>query len=249
MTPFRPCILIPTYDNPGTIRDVVLAVRALLPDVVVVDDASGEANRREVERLGAEGLALVTRRPVNGGKGAAVKTGFAFARAHGFTHALQVDADGQHAMEDIPKFLEAARARPEAVILGQPIFDETAPRHRMFLRRLTIFWTRREVGDDRVGDPLCGFRLYPLDAAIATATPGDRMDFDPEIVVRLAWMGVPFVHVPTRVRYFTRAEGGVSHWRAFEDNWLISKMHTRLMWRRSMHFFFRRPLLLAPPAA
>ncbi len=241
MVDFRPCILIPTYDNPDTIRDVVTSVRALCPDVVVVDDASGPANQREVERLGEEGLALVTRRAKNGGKGAAVKTGFEFAREHGFTHALQVDADGQHALEDIAKFLEIARERPDAVILGQPIFDETAPTHRMILRRVTIFWTRREVGSDRVGDPLCGFRCYPIEAALATRTIGDRMDFDPEIVVRLAWMDLPIVHVPTKVRYIA---GGVSHWRAFEDNWLIFKMHTRLMYRRMMHLIFRRPLAL-----
>jgi polyprenyl-phospho-N-acetylgalactosaminyl synthase len=244
MSAYRPCILIPTYDNPRTIREVVVAVRRLCPDVVVVDDASGDANRREVEKLGEEGLALVTRRPVNGGKGAAVKTGFAFAKEHGFTHALQVDADGQHALDDVAKFLEVSRGQPEAVVLGQPIFDATAPSHRMFLRKVTIFWTRREVGDDRVGDPLCGFRMYPLAPALRTDTPGNRMDFDPEIVVRLAWLGTPFVHLPTKVRYFTAAEGGVSHWRAFEDNWLIGKMHTRLMWRRMMHLLFRRPLLL-----
>lgn len=247
MSQFRPCILIPTYDNPRTIRDVVLAVRPILSDVVIVDDGSGEANRREVEKLGAEGLALVTRRPENGGKGAAVKTGFRFASEHGFTHALQVDADGQHTLSDVEKFLGIAAEQPEAVILGQPVFDDTAPAHRMFLRKVTIFWTNREVGDDRVGDPLCGFRVYPLRAAMATQTIGDRMDFDPEIVVRLAWMGVPCVRVPTRVRYFTAAEGGVSHWRALEDNWLIGKMHTRLMWRRMMHLIFRRPLALASP--
>jgi glycosyltransferase involved in cell wall biosynthesis len=241
---FVPCVLIPTYDNPRTIRDVVMAVRAIVPNVVVVDDASGDANRVEVEKLGAEKLAIVTRRAKNGGKGAAMKTGFALALAHGFTHAIQVDADGQHALEDVAKFLEIAEEKPDAVILGQPIFDATAPTHRMFLRRVTIFWTRREVGDDRVGDPLCGFRVYPVRAALDTHTIGDRMDFDPEIVVRLAWAGVPFVHVPTKVRYFTAAEGGVSHWRAFEDNWLIGKMHTRLMWRRMMHLIFRRPLAL-----
>lgn len=244
MGSFRPCVLIPTYDNPRTIRDVVMAVRAIVPDVVVVDDASGEDNRREVAKLGEEKLAIVTHRPKNGGKGAAMKTGFELALSHGFTHAIQVDADGQHALDDVKKFLEIAEKTPEACVLGQPVFDDTAPTHRMIMRRITIFWTRREVGDDRVGDPLCGFRVYPLAAAVASHTIGDRMDFDPEIVVRLAWMGVPFVHVPTRVRYFTRAEGGVSHWRAFEDNWLIAKMHTRLMWRRMMHLIFRRPLAL-----
>lgn len=240
----RPCILIPTYNNPRTIRSVVMAVRALLPEVVVVDDGSGPEGRAEVEKLGAEGLAKVTHRARNGGKGAAMKTGFVFARELGYTHALQVDADGQHALEDVTKFLEVSAASPDAVVLGQPIFDETAPTHRKVLRRVTIFWTRREVGDDRVGDPLCGFRVYPIDAAVRSGTIGDRMDFDPEIVVRLAWMGVPIVHVPTRVRYLTADEGGVSHWRAFEDNWLIAKMHTRLMWRRMMHLIFRRPLLL-----
>lgn len=244
MDAFRPCILIPTYNNPRTIRDVVLKVRALLPHVVVVDDASGEDNRLAVEALARDGLAITTRRAQNGGKGAAVKTGFELARSHGFTHALQVDADGQHAMDDIVRFLELGQSHPTACVLGQPIFDETAPTHRMIMRRITIFWTRREVGDDRVGDPLCGFRLYPIEAALATHTPGDRMDFDPEIVVRLAWADVPFLHVPTKVRYLTADEGGISHWRAFEDNWLIAKMHTRLMWRRSMHVFLRRPLVL-----
>lgn len=244
MAEFQPCILIPTYDNPRTIRDVVLSVRAILPHVVVVDDASGPENRREVERIGAEGLAITVRRSVNGGKGAAVKTGFAIARERGYTHALQVDADGQHALEDIERFLAIGREHPEACVLGQPVFDESAPLVRRWMRRWTIFWTRLEVGDDRVGDPLCGFRLYPLGPAIATNTPGDRMEFDPEIVVRLAWMGVPFVHIPTKVRYLTKEQGGISHWRRFEDNWRITKMHTRLMWRRSMHFFLRRPLLL-----
>ena len=146
---------------------VVLAVRALCADVVVIDDGSGEANQRAVEALGAEGLAIVFRRPKNGGKGAAVKTGFQVALDAGFTHALQVDADGQHELEDIRTFLDLGRADPAAVVLGQPIFDETAPTHRKILRQVTIFWTRREVGDDRVGDPLCGFRLYPLAPALA----------------------------------------------------------------------------------
>lgn len=113
MADFKPCILIPTYNNPRTIREVVLAVRALLPHVVVVDDASGEDNRRAVEKLGEDGLAITTRRAVNGGKGAAVKTGFELAKQHGYTHALQVDADGQHEMADIETFLEIGRARPE----------------------------------------------------------------------------------------------------------------------------------------
>ncbi|WP_420829412.1 glycosyltransferase [Nannocystis pusilla] len=99
---FRPCALIPTFDNPRTVRDVVLRVKAHLPDVVVIDDGSGPEGRAAVEAIGAEGLAHVRRRPHNGGKGAAVKTGFQFAHELGYTHALQVDADGQHDLGDIP---------------------------------------------------------------------------------------------------------------------------------------------------
>jgi glycosyltransferase involved in cell wall biosynthesis len=227
MPAFRPCILIPTYDNPRTIRDVVLAVKAIVPDVVVVDDASGEANRREVEKLGEEGLALVTRREKNGGKGAAVKTGFAFASEHGFTHALQVDADGQHALEDIPRFLAAAHEQPGALILGAPVYDASAPRGRLIGRQITRFWTNIETYGRVIDDPMCGFRVYPVAPACEVAPRcGMRMDFDIEIAVRLVWAGLPVVNLPTKVRYH---EGGVSHFHLVRDNARISWMHSKLV--------------------
>lgn len=234
MAEFRPCAVIPTYDNPRTVRDVVLRVREHLPEVVVVDDASGEAGRRAVEALGAEGLAHVTRRERNGGKGAAVKTGFSFARELGYTHALQVDADGQHSLGDIPRFLAAARARPDALVLGAPVYDASAPRGRMIARKITLFWTDFEAGRGVITDPMCGFRVYPLDAALALGRTGDRMDFDIEIAVRLAWAGVPVINLPTQVRYLSRDEGGVSHFRLLEDNLRISWLHTRLSFQRVM---------------
>jgi glycosyltransferase involved in cell wall biosynthesis len=228
----RPCVLVPTYNNPATLRDVVTRARAHLPDVVVVDDGSGPEARAVCEALAAEGLARVFHRARNGGKGAAVKDGFRVAREAGFTHALQVDADGQHALDDIPRLLDAARARPEALVLGQPEFDASAPKARRYGREITRFWTRVEAGGPVIADPMCGFRVYPLAAAMASGTRGDAMDFDPEIAVRLVWAGVPVVNVPTRVRYIPRAEGGVSHFRMVRDNALISWMHTRLMLTR-----------------
>lgn len=241
---FRPCALIPTYDNPRTVRAVVERVRAFLPDVVVVDDGSGPEGAAAVVEVGAAGLAQVTRRPQNGGKGAAVKTGFAFAHSLGYTHALQVDADGQHALEDIPRFLAAAMARPEALILGAPIYDHTAPRGRMIGRKITLFWTAVEVGRGTITDPMCGFRVYPLAAALATPRTGDRMDFDIEVAVRMAWMGVPIVNLPTKVRYLGSEEGGVSHFHLLRDNLRIGWMHTRLsmtalMWRPLLRLFGR----------
>ncbi|MDR0966340.1 MAG: glycosyltransferase family 2 protein [Myxococcales bacterium] len=229
---FHPCILIPTYDNPATLRGVVERVRRDSPGVpiLVVDDHSGPEGQRAVEVLASEGLIQSRRLSENRGKGGAVKAGFAFAHELGFTHALQVDADGQHCFEDIPRFLDAARAHPSALVLGAPIFDETAPTSRLRGRQISIFWTTLETGFRRViDDPCCGFRVYPVEAALAAQARSDRMEFDPEIAVRMVWNGVPVLNLPTKVRYLTADEGGVSHFRPLHDNVLMSWMHTRMV--------------------
>ena len=223
---FRPCALIPTYDNPDTVREVVEAVGAHLP-VVVIDDGSAAPGRAAVEAIGAEGLAHVHHREQNGGKGAAVTTGFFVARELGYTHALQVDADGQHALEDIPGLLAAARETPEALVLGAPVYDETAPKGRLIGRQITRFWTNIETYGKVIEDPMCGFRVYPLAPACAVAPRcGMRMDFDIEVAVRLVWEGLPVVNLPTKVIYH---EDGVSHFHMVRDNLRISWMHTRLV--------------------
>jgi polyprenyl-phospho-N-acetylgalactosaminyl synthase len=239
---FRPCVLIPTYDNPRTIRDVVERARGALSDVLVVDDGSHAEAREELERIAKDGLAMVVHRDTNGGKGAAVKTGFRALTERGYTHALQIDADGQHDLGDAERFLELGRADPDALVLGQPIFDGSAPLGRRIGRRITIFWTRVEGGRS-IGDPMCGYRLYPLAHAVpASEGTGDRMDFDPEIAVRIVWRGARALHVPTRVHY---ERGGVSHFSLWRDNWLISKMHSRLMWRKMSALFLGRRALAA----
>lgn len=223
---FRPCGLIPTYDNPTTVGAVVLALREHLP-VVVVDDGSGPQGRAAVEALGREGLAHVHHRARNGGKGAAVTTGFEVARELGYTHALQVDADGQHELGDVPAFLAAARERPEALILGAPRYDASAPKGRLIGRQITRFWTNIETFGRVIDDPMCGFRVYPLAPACEVAPRcGPRMDFDIEVAVRLVWQGLPVVNLPTRVRY---PEGGVSHFHLVRDNARISWMHSKLV--------------------
>lgn len=247
MTVFRPCGLVPTYDNPATLRRVVERIRAFLPDVVVIDDGSADAGQRAVEELGAQGLAHVHRRSANGGKGAAVKTGFEVAAGLGFTHAVQVDADGQHAIEDIPRFLEAARRQPDALILGAPLFDATAPASRLRARQITCFWTNLETGGKVIEDPMCGFRVYPIQAALRSGATGNRMDFDPEIAVRLVWMGLPVVNLPTKVRYVSKEEGGVSHFQMFWDNVRISWMHTRMVVRAIGRLFGAGPRKLLLP--
>jgi glycosyltransferase involved in cell wall biosynthesis len=207
---------------------VVERIRAHVADILVVDDGSAPEGREAVAALGRAGLATVLRREQNGGKGAAVKDGFRLALRMGFTHAVQLDADGQHDESQIPAFLEAAQARPEALVLGQPVFDDSAPMVRRRGRLISRFWTDIETGGRVIADPLCGFRVYPLEAVSRVARMGDWMDFDIEAAVRLVWLGVPVVNIPTRVRYLTPQEGGVSHFRMFRDNVLISWCHTRL---------------------
>ncbi len=226
---FRPCAVVPTYNNPATVRGVVERLRAHLSDVIVVDDGGDAEARAVLDGITRDGLAEVLRRDRNGGKGAAVKDGLRRADALGFTHALQVDADGQHALDDAPRLLDAARGDPAALVLGAPVFDASAPSVRMRARAITRFWTNVESGGRVIDDPMCGFRVYPVRAALAAGARGDAMDFDPEVAVRMVWGGVPVINVPTRVRYVPREEGGVSHFRLGRDNVLISWMHTRLM--------------------
>jgi glycosyltransferase involved in cell wall biosynthesis len=229
MGSFRPCALIPTFDNPLTIARVVDEVRRHLDHVIVVDDGSTVAGRTAVDAIARGSVARVVRRDRNGGKGAAVKTGFGVARDLGYTHALQIDADGQHDPQDIPRFLELAAARPEAAVLGQPIFDASTPRGRRAAHALTNFWTRVETAGPAIADPQCGYRVYPVGPACEAAARSNRMAFDIEVAVRLVWAGVPVINLPTRVRYLPAGSGGVSHFRPFRDNVSITWMHTRLV--------------------
>lgn len=228
----RLCAVIPTFDNPRTIAAVVGRVREHLSDVVVVDDGSGSEARAAIRALADEGVIVAVFRENNGGKGAAVLDGLRAASERGFTHALQIDADGQHDTNDIPRMLAAATDKPDALVLAAPVFDETAPKSRLVGRKITVFWTDLEVGRGVITDPMCGLRVYPIARALAVPVVGRRMEFDIEIAVRMAWAGAEVVNLPTKVSYLPAQQGGVSHFRMFEDNVRISWMHTRLMHRK-----------------
>jgi glycosyltransferase involved in cell wall biosynthesis len=244
---FRIAALIPTYDNPGTIRAVVDAVRPHVPDVLVVDDGSGPEGRAACEALERDGVARVVRRERNGGKGAAVKTGLRALHELGFTHAFQIDADGQHDIADMPRFVAAAEVHPEALVLGSPLFDDTAPKLRLFAREITRFWIHVETLGRVIADAMCGFRVYPIEPAMRAKAWGNAMDYDPEVAVHIAWAGVPVLNLKTKVRYFTREQGGVSHFRMLRDNVLITWMHIRMVFALALRLLSRtRPRRLEP---
>jgi glycosyltransferase involved in cell wall biosynthesis len=191
------------------------------------------------------------RLPVNGGKGAAVIAGLRRALALGYTHALQVDADGQHDLHDVPRFLAAARAEPEAVICGRPLFDASIPKLRFLSRYIThaLVWLQT-LSLSAVRDSMCGFRLYPIRTVLEVVDRdgvGRRMDFDVELLVKLVWRGRTLRWLDTRVSYPT---DGISHFRMGRDNLWLAGMHVRLvlgmLWRAPL-LLWRRMRHAAPP--
>jgi glycosyltransferase involved in cell wall biosynthesis len=226
---FRPCVLIPTYNNPVTIRGAVEHARRYIPDVILVDDGSSQEAREVCDAMARDGLCILERHSENRGKGAAVKTGFRRARELGFTHAVQIDGDGQHDLERIPAFVEIARSHPDALVLGCPVYDETLHKGRYAARLITRFWNFVEVLGPRIADSMCGFRVYPIDSAQAANTRGDRMNFDIEIPVRMVWNGVRVINAPVRVRYLRADEGGISHYHLLEDTVQITWTHIKLV--------------------
>jgi glycosyltransferase involved in cell wall biosynthesis len=225
----RVCGVVPTYDNPLTVRAVVEALRAHVPEVVLVDDGSGPAGRKACDELSAEGLVHLVRLATNQGKGAAMRTGFRAAQALGYTHAMQVDADLQHDVRCLPAFLAAGATDPQALVLGYPVYDGSAPSSRRLARRITVFWVGLEIGSRaRVIDAMIGFRLYPLAAALAVRSRCDRMGADIELVVRMVRAGTSVVNLPVGVRYVSAGEGGISHFRPVRDNLEFCVLHSRL---------------------
>lgn len=237
----KPCVLIPVYDHEHAIGAVVQGVLGHGLHCILVDDGSSPGCARVLDDIAAasSGVTLV-RHAANQGKGAATLTGFRQAALEGYTHALQVDADGQHCVADIPRFLALARANPAAIIAGCPVYDESVPVLRLYARYLTHVWVWINTLSFAIRDSMCGFRLYPLDPVIRLAAReklGRRMNFDTDVLVRLYWDGVAVVNLPTRVSY---PADGVSHFRGFLDNVLISRMHATLFFG----MLLRLPVLL-----
>ncbi|WP_390902534.1 glycosyltransferase family 2 protein [Winslowiella toletana] len=195
--------------------------------LLIVDDGSDKTTQALLETLVCDGVTLL-RLEKNSGKGAAVKYGLEAAAAQGYSHALQVDADGQHQIEDCPKLLAEAAAWPESLISGQPVYDDSVPKSRLYGRYATHVWVWIETLSLSLKDSMCGFRVYPLAATLKLMRQrsiGKRMDFDSEIMVRLYWAGTPSRFIRTRVTY---PQNGLSHFDALHDNLRISWMHTRL---------------------
>ncbi len=240
---FKPCVLIPVYNHEHAVDVVVNAVLAQNLPCILVDDGSSSRCARTLDALVAGTPTHITliRHPVNRGKGSAVLSGVRYAVQAGYTHAMQIDADGQHRVSDIPRFLEQAAAHPEALIVGCPDYGETVPSLRLYLRYLTHVWVWINTLSRQIKDSMCGFRVYPLSPVMALDDRrklGARMNFDIEILVRLYWDGLEIININTPVSY---PSDGVSHFRNVLDNFLISRTHAILFFG----MLTRMPMLIA----
>ena len=237
-------VLIPSYNPGNKVFDTVRGALANWDPVWVVVDGSTDGTAEELVRMATENPALrVFVRPRNSGKGAAVLFGLRAARALGFTHALVMDSDGQHPADRIGAFMGASFAAPGAMVLGEPVFDNSAPPLRVKGRKISNWWANLETLWTGIHDSLFGFRVYPIEPLVRVMRVQPwmrRFDFDVEAVVRLRWQRVRAINLPAKVQYFRAEEGGVSHFNYWRDNALLSWMHARLL----LEFLVRLPALL-----
>lgn len=231
---------MPVYRHEKTSRHVVESLVNLNVPVILIDDGNAPEGREILVQIAKDfaDVELVTHK-CNRGKGAAMRSGMEAAVAAGFTHALQVDADGQHDMEAIPFFINEVREHPDDLICGYPEYDESVPKAREQGRKITNFWVAIETLSLKIPDAMCGFRIYPLASSwpVMKCLRNNRMGVDIESIVRLAWAGLQMRFFPIKVRY---PEDGVSNFRMFHDNVVISMTHTMLCFG----MLIRLPLIL-----
>ncbi len=240
------CALIPCYEHGAPLRSVLESLAPWKLDCLVVDDGSGAETQAQLDAIARDlPFVRIERLTPNRGKGAALKAGFRWAAGLGYTHALCLDADGQHDALAVPRFLEAMRKDPEALVLGEPIFDDSAPRSRIWARQLSRAAVWLATLSFEIRDPLCGMRGIPLAAALRVmhgAEVGNRMEFDPEFAARAVFEGVPIRNVPVNVVY---PKGGVSHFDVGRDFPVMGATYVRLwlgMLARAPQLWKRRRL-------
>ena len=223
------CFVIPVYNHPNYLEALVQHLNEFQLPIIMVNDGSDiECTTLLRDISGKNPWVELVEHEVNQGKGQAVITGLLKAKELGYSHALQLDSDGQHDWKDISKFLDASKNNPSAMIIGKPVFDASVPKKRLYGRYATHIWVWINSLSFEIKDSMCGFRIYPLDSTVAVLNKAKfqpRMGFDTEILVRLKWENVPFINVSTHVIY---PEDGISHFNALRDNIGLTKAHSRL---------------------
>lgn len=242
MSDLRFVFIIPCYEKHAlTLESTLKSLESYKLDFIIIDDGSSTEFAKIIKDIAHLYQAKLIVSPKNGGKGAAIKSGLNFAFENNYTHGLQIDSDGQHDPLAISDIIKKSMKFPEALISGSPLYDDSVPKLRLYARYLTHIWVWIETLSFSIKDSMCGVRSYPLQKTcyvLKRSNIGNRMDFDPEIMVRLYWEKVKIIFIPLKVSY---PENGMSYFHPTQDNILISKMHTRLFFGMLKRFF---PLIL-----
>lgn len=246
----RVCALIPTHNHVRALGATLTRLTEQGIEALVIDDGSAPELGAQIRDVCA-GFNTVEhmRHSYNGGKGFAVLCGMARAAERGFTHAVQIDADGQHELNDLASLLAASRENPDALIAGTPVYDQSAPFARKWGRKLTDFWVGVNTLSTSMPDAMCGFRVYPVQACLTVVRElgviGRRMEFDTEILVKVKWAGIPIIPSPVHVTY---PDGNTSNFNMLRDNAMLSWMHTRLFFGMVIRLPGRAMRSLSPQA-
>ncbi len=229
-------VLIPTYNNAGTIARVVDGVRRYCDDVLVINDGSTDSTREILDGMPSVMTLSYDR---NRGKGHALRRGFEEAARRGYRAVITIDADGQHYAEDLEKFAQAAEQTPDTLLIGaRCLTAENMPSKNTFANKFSNFWYRVETGR-RLDDTQSGFRYYPLDSVAGHLYFSTRYEFEVEVIVRAAWRGTEVRNIPIRV-YYPPVEERVSHFRPGKDFTRISILNTFLvMYALLIYYPFR----------
>lgn len=249
----RVCILIPTYNNAGTLSQVLEGCLFYSENIIVVNDGSTDSTDTILKRFDN---ITVFHHAVNQGKGMAIKTGFDAAMAAGYQYVVTIDSDGQHLPADLPYLINGLYNHPDSIIIGSRNMNRAGiPGKSSFGNKFSNFWFRFDTGID-LPDTQSGYRIYPLESLKGIRLLTWKFEFEVEILVKSAWRNIPIIPVPVRV-YYPPGDIRVSHFRPFRDFTRISILNTIFFiqallfyiplrwWRQLSNVGFRKSLMLA----
>lgn len=233
------CVIVPTYNNQGTITQVLQRLIPYTQDIIVVNDGSTDQTARLLKEFrqthpsAQTGTQLtVISYPDNCGKGHALRMGFRQARSMGFDYAITIDSDGQHFPEDIPLLTATLQQAVEkgctrTIVVGnRKLQQANMPKKNTFANYFSNFWFMFQTWQ-YLPDTQTGFRIYPLRHLHGLSLLTARYEAELELLVFAAWHGVQLLSTPIRVYYPPREER-VSHFRPFWDFFRISVLNTIL---------------------
>jgi len=232
----RVCVIVPTYNNAGTLKDVLNRISQFTSSIIVINDGSTDTTAEVLKQF--ENITIRSFKK-NKGKGAALKSGFSLAKEQGYRYAITIDSDGQHFPEDIPLFVEKLATAPDTIIIGSRNMEqEDIPGKSSFGNKFSNFWINVTTGFS-LKDTQSGYRLYPLSIFDQIHFYSTKYEFEVEVLTRAAWAGYKIENIPVKV-YYAPDELRVSHYRPFMDFFRISLLNTILI---ILAFLFYRPRL------